>query len=204
MYRFQTSPQRIPGKKLWVSLLLFLFLILLFTLGTSSLSENTVRRQKESLTQALNRDITYCYATTGRYPETLEAIKKDYGLIYDDSLFFVDYRTQAHDLTQASRRAGDVAELITASTSPDDMKNLLEDAYSDAVNIASENFTIFYDSDFIPCSQETAVWQLSGTWNLNGQLLDVQLDVTKLTSGVEADVFYQLPVRHHLQRRNGS
>ena len=56
--------------------------------------------------------------------------------------------TQAHDLTQASRRAGDVAELITASTSPDDMKNLLEDAYSDAVNIASENFTIFYDSDF--------------------------------------------------------
>ena len=74
------------------------------------------------------------------------------------------------------------------------MKNLLEDAYSDAVNIASENFTIFYDSDFIP----------SGTWNLNGQLLDVQLDVTKLTSGVEADVFYQLPVRHHLQRRNGS
>lgn len=97
--------------------------------------------------------------------------------------------TQAHDLTQASRRAGDVAELITASTSPNDMKNLLEDAYSDAVNIASENFTIFYDSDFIPCSQETAVWQLSGTWNLNGQLLDVQLDVTKLTSGVEADVF---------------
>ena len=86
----------------------------------------------------------------------------------------------------------------------DHMKNLLEDAYSDAVNIASENFTIFYDSDFIPCSQETAVWQLSGTWNLNGQLLDVQLDVTKLTSGVEADVFYQLPVRHHLQRRNGS
>ena len=33
--------------------------------------------------------------------------------------------TQAHDLTQASRRAGDVAELITASTSPDDMKMLI-------------------------------------------------------------------------------
>ena len=93
MYRFQTSPQRTPGKKLWVSLLLFLFLILLFTLGTSSLSENTVRRQKESLTQALN-----CYATTGRYPESLEAIKKDYGLIYDDSLFFVDYRTQGSNI----------------------------------------------------------------------------------------------------------
>ena len=30
--------------------------------------------------------------------------------------------TEAHDLTQASRRAEDVAELITASTSLDDMK----------------------------------------------------------------------------------
>ena len=68
-----------------------------YTWNFSSL-ENTVRRQKESLTQALNRDITYCYATTGRYPESLEAIKKDYGLIYDDSLFFVDYRTQGSNI----------------------------------------------------------------------------------------------------------
>ena len=110
--------------------------------------------------------------------------------------------TEAHDLTQASRRAEDVAELITASTSLDDMKNLLEDTYSDSVEISSEDFTVFYDSDFVTCSQETAAWQLSGTWSLNGQLLDVQLDVAKLTSGVDADVFYQLPVKHHLQRRD--
>ena len=98
MYRFQTSPQRIPGKKLWVSLLLFLFLILLFTLRTSSLSEYGIHGQGKGLTQALNRDITYCYATTGHYPESLEDIKKDYGLIYDDSLFFVDYRTQGSNI----------------------------------------------------------------------------------------------------------
>lgn len=49
--------------------------------------------------------------------------------------------TEAHDLTQASRRAEDVAELITASTSLDDMKNLLEDTYSDSVEISSEDFT---------------------------------------------------------------
>lgn len=95
-----------------------------------------------------------------------------------------------------------MAELITASTTLDDMKNLLEDTYSDSVEISSEDFTVFYDSDFVPCSQETAAWQLSGTWSLNGQLLDVQLDVAKLTSGVDADVFYQLPVKHHLQRRD--
>lgn len=120
MYRFQTSPQRIPGKKLWVSLLLFLFLILLFTLGTSSLSENTVRRQKESLTQALNRDITYCYATTGRYPESLEDIKKDYGLIYDDSLFFVDYRTPGLQYLSGSydHRKGTINDEIIIPEAP--------------------------------------------------------------------------------------
>ena len=41
MYRFQTSPQKTSEKKLWVSLLLFLFLILLFTFGTSSLDYRT-------------------------------------------------------------------------------------------------------------------------------------------------------------------
>ena len=45
MYRFQITPQRKSGKKLWFSLFLFILLILLFSLGTSSLSENTVCRQ---------------------------------------------------------------------------------------------------------------------------------------------------------------
>ena len=57
MYRFQTSPQRTPGKKLWVSLLLFLFLILLFTLGTSSLSENTVRGSYDHRKGTINDEI---------------------------------------------------------------------------------------------------------------------------------------------------
>lgn len=98
MYRFQIRPEKKSGKKLWGSLLFFALLILLFSLGTSSLSESTIRRQKESLTQALNRDITYCYATTGHYPESLDAIRNDYGLLYDDSLFFVDYRTQGSNI----------------------------------------------------------------------------------------------------------
>lgn len=72
--------------------------------------------------------------------------------------------TQAHDLTQASRRARDVAELITASTSPDDMKNLLEDAYSDAVNIASENFK----SSMIPILFPVLRKQLSGSYPAPG------------------------------------
>ena len=110
-------------------------------------------------------------------------------------------RTEAHDLMQASRKTEDAAELITASTSLDDMKNILEDTYSNSLEISSKDFTIFYDSDFILCSQDTAAWQLCGTWNLNGQLLDVQLDVTKLTSGANADSLYQLRIQHHLQRR---
>ena len=38
----------------------------------SHLSEDTVRRQKETLENALNRSITYCYAVEGAYPQSLD------------------------------------------------------------------------------------------------------------------------------------
>lgn len=72
--------------------------------------------------------------------------------------------TQAHDLTQASRRAGDVAELITASTSPDDMENLLEDAYSDAVNMHQK----ISQSSMIPILFPVLRKQLSGSYPAPG------------------------------------
>lgn len=98
MYRFQTSQQKKSRNPLWFSLLLFLLVILCFSYAASSFSESTRKRQKESLTQALNRNILYCYATQGHYPESLEAIQRDYGLIYDDSLFFVDYKIQGSNI----------------------------------------------------------------------------------------------------------
>ena len=48
--------------------------------------------QKESLESALIRNITYCYAVEGSYPESLDYLKEHYGLTYDEDRFFVDYQ----------------------------------------------------------------------------------------------------------------
>ena len=50
-------------------------------------------RQKESLENAITRSITHCYAVEGSYPASLDYLKENYGLTYDEDLFFVDYQT---------------------------------------------------------------------------------------------------------------
>ena len=37
-------------------------------------------------------------ATTGHYPESLDSIRSDYGLIYNEDLFYVDYQVRAQNI----------------------------------------------------------------------------------------------------------
>ncbi|MBQ7677789.1 MAG: hypothetical protein IJT32_06100 [Lachnospiraceae bacterium] len=83
---------------LWCSLGLFAIVVGIFIFGTISLSSGSTKRQRESLQNALTRDIVYCYATTGKYPESLTYIKDTYGLYYNDELFYVDYKIRGSNL----------------------------------------------------------------------------------------------------------
>lgn len=71
----------------------FLVIVFVFLQGISSISEGTRKRQRESLENAIMRSVTHCYAEEGAYPADLEYLKSRYGLTYDETLFFVDYRT---------------------------------------------------------------------------------------------------------------
>ena len=62
-----------------------------FLISVRFASSGNTSRQRESLEKALQRDVTYCYATTGRYPKTLDYIERVYGLTYDKDLFEVEY-----------------------------------------------------------------------------------------------------------------
>ena len=55
-------------------------------------------RQLESLENAIHQSIVYCYTLEGCYPESLEYMKEHYGLIYNEELFFVDYRLQGTNI----------------------------------------------------------------------------------------------------------
>ena len=96
--RFQTEKKSRPQLRLLLSVSVFTVIFLSVYLGIQSLSADTDRRQRDSLEEALNRSITYCYAVEGAYPESLEYLTKHYGLIYDHDRFFVDYRVSGANL----------------------------------------------------------------------------------------------------------
>ena len=92
MARVEYQKKQHTYRKFIISVCVFLLIVLLFYQGIESLSSGSVRRQRESLENALNRSITYCYAVEGSYPESLEYLKEHYGITYDEDRFFVDYK----------------------------------------------------------------------------------------------------------------
>lgn len=98
MKRFSYRRETRSMPKFLLSLCAFLLIMILFIQEISSFSDSTVRRQKESLEDAIMRDITYCYTIEGTYPESLGYLKENYGLTYDEDLFFVDYRVSGSNI----------------------------------------------------------------------------------------------------------
>ena len=82
----------------WLSLGLFAIVFAIFIFGTVSLSAGSAKRQRESLENALTRDIVYCYATTGKYPESLSYLEKNYGLAVNKKDFKVIYTPYAENM----------------------------------------------------------------------------------------------------------
>ncbi len=75
-----------------LSIGLFALLILLFVGGFGSISTETRERQRESLENALSRNLLHYYSLEGKYPETLTELSDKFGLIYDADYFYIDYR----------------------------------------------------------------------------------------------------------------
>ena len=74
MARFQDKKQPHTTRNLFLSAGIFLLIAVIFYGGVLSVSDDTVKRQRESLENAINRDISFCYAMEGRYPESLEKL----------------------------------------------------------------------------------------------------------------------------------
>ena len=72
--------------------------VIFFLCDLSSIEKTTINKQRESLETALSRNITHCYAVEGYYPPSLAYLEDHYGLVYDKSLFFVDYRPIASNI----------------------------------------------------------------------------------------------------------
>ena len=71
---------------------LSIMVLLLFIVCISIAAGGNKQRQKEYLEDALRQNITYCYATTGAYPDSLDTIENKYGLVYNKNQFYIDYK----------------------------------------------------------------------------------------------------------------
>ena len=99
MYRFK---DRISLKNIFgsvqFSVIYFIAIFVLFLYMLGDISEDTRVRQEESLNSAVHRCIVSCYCVEGTYPPSLDYMVKHYGLTYDKSSFFIDYRSEGANI----------------------------------------------------------------------------------------------------------
>lgn len=86
----QIKQKNVAGSTM-ISAGLFLLIFILFLFAVSKASAGSVQEQRQSLSDAIDRAIIQCYVTEGRYPESFEYLQENYGIIYDDERFRVDY-----------------------------------------------------------------------------------------------------------------
>ncbi len=86
----QIKKKNVAGTTL-ISAVLFILIFIGFLFAVSKASSSSIYEQRQSLSEAIDRAIIQCYVTEGRYPESFEYLQKNYGIIYDDDMFRVDY-----------------------------------------------------------------------------------------------------------------
>lgn len=79
-------------------ILTFVLFFSFFSTGFYSINKSNISQQKESLEKALKRGILQCYALEGRYPDTLQHLIDDYGIVYNQKLFEVKYEAIASNI----------------------------------------------------------------------------------------------------------
>lgn len=94
--RFITTNERAQEKKrkkrLLVALTMVIIAMVCFVVVFFHTSKSSKAEELRQLTEAVNRCVAHCYSIEGYYPESLDYIKDNYGLTYDEDTFFIDYR----------------------------------------------------------------------------------------------------------------
>ena len=97
-HRFVTEKSNSYIKNLLISLGIFVAVFLVFWLAVSSVSTRTKEEEMRTLETAVMRGITHCYAIEGTYPDSLEYLIENYGLIYDEGHYYIDYQPLGSNL----------------------------------------------------------------------------------------------------------
>ncbi len=97
-FSFGAKSVQFSRKKIGFSIFFFVGIFLFFLYATGTLSSGSIERQRESLQNALQKNVIYHYSVYGSYPSSLEEIENLYQLAYDKNSFFVDYTVRGENI----------------------------------------------------------------------------------------------------------
>ena len=98
MHRFIPGKRsRLPGH-LSRLVIFCAILIAVIYFSTSALSKRTDEEQLQTLQTQLWQSIVHCYCVEGFYPESLDYLKENYDITYDEDRFFVDYQPMGSNM----------------------------------------------------------------------------------------------------------
>lgn len=93
---------RVKEKKLPIAPIIgaFLSLIMIVSIifGINQAKMSIASSAKDRLYEAIKNTAIHAYAIEGQYPISLEYMKENYGLNYDEKRFFVDYQMIANNI----------------------------------------------------------------------------------------------------------
>ncbi len=82
---------RIIHRSLWLGVAVFAAMIVLFAIVFSRLNARSAEREEALIESAVRRAAVTCYAVEGRYPESLDYLLENYGVIVDQNRYAVRY-----------------------------------------------------------------------------------------------------------------
>jgi len=82
-----------------ILLLSFTVLLLILSVPIANLiKDRNTEYQMEQVESAIQRSLNLCYAQEGFYPAQLDYLIENYGLIVDDRLYYVSYKSFASNI----------------------------------------------------------------------------------------------------------
>lgn len=98
MNRFETKEKNYIFNQTTASVIIFAVIMTMFIIAVSFIAKRDYMDSKEVLNDAIKRDVIHCFAVEGHYPESVGYMEENYGLIYDQNKYIVDYTLEGDNI----------------------------------------------------------------------------------------------------------
>ncbi|SEI95373.1 hypothetical protein SAMN02910453_1677 [Lachnospiraceae bacterium A10] len=76
----------------------YVLIIAILIAAVASISNHSMQREKQTLQDAIEQDISAYYAREGYYPSSIQELQDIYGLTYDEDRFFIGYQLMGSNI----------------------------------------------------------------------------------------------------------